>query len=82
MYRDKKGLHTSNDEDSGFGGAFLTEIVEYIADNFTPDELYSDETICEAARDHMEDFYDPEDVFESDKLSAWATENGYVLAEA
>lgn len=67
-------------ENTKFGEAFLQEIVDWIAEHFTPDDVFLREEIVQDVRDGCYS-YSPEDLFEYDALCLWAEQNGFYHPE-
>jgi len=51
----------------------LQDIIEWIKDYIEIGEIYSDTEI----KEHVNDTYAPEDMFNEEDLSIWAKENGF-----
>lgn len=65
---------TSTYEDKEFGAHFLEDIIDYIAGNFEPDDVYTEDTL----KGYVSENFDPDDVFSNEKLIMWAENNGFV----
>jgi hypothetical protein len=51
----------------------LEAAIEHIRDNFSPDEVFSEDALVEYVKDNKL----PIDVFEEHTLESWAESNGY-----
>ena len=69
--------NVSGHDESKFGGWFLKDIVEWVASEFEPGDVYSEDVLKEYVREN----YEPEDVFKDSDLEYWAESNSYVLEE-
>jgi hypothetical protein len=56
-----------------FSSQFLLDILDYVAAQFEPKDIYEFEDLKEWVQN-----YPPEDVFDESDLDEWAKENGYV----
>jgi hypothetical protein len=80
-----------------FGAAFLPDILEHIASNMDPDDVFEPETLKKWVRDTFDpdevfgarkvddwvrDNRSPEDVFSASALEEWAESNGYTKEPA
>ena len=66
--------YTSRLEKGAFGDAFLDKILDYITDEYAPDEVFGEDVI----KDWIIDSLNPEDVFDTEALTKWALDNGFV----
>lgn len=65
-------------DDKKFGMEFLDDIVAWITNHFSADEIYQPDAIKEAI-DNLN--WGPEDVFTEAQLEMWAEENDYIREE-
>jgi hypothetical protein len=88
-------MRTTERDRNLFGAAFLDDVIdviEYIADNFDPGEVFEPETLKEWVRDTfspdevfggrkvddwVRDSRNPDDVFSTSQLEEWAEADGY-----
>ena len=66
--------YTTDNEDKQFGNFFLGDIINYVADNFNPSEVFGDDEL----KEWIADSYEPDEVVNADRLKEWALNNGYV----
>ena len=64
-------------QDQKFGSAFLEEILNWIAENLDPEEVFGVEPLREWTATNLE----PGEVYTLKTLSDWAESNGYVKGE-
>lgn len=69
---------TSSFDDKEFGANFLENIIDWIIDHFSADEIYTPDGIKEAI-DNLN--WDPEDAFTEAQLETWAEDNDYIKEE-
>lgn len=65
-------IYTSMSDDKEFGTYFLQDILEWVKERFSPEEIYEDDTL----KDYVSGNFDPEDVYDKDVLKEWAVESG------
>lgn len=62
---------TSSDDDRKFGEHFLCDIIEWIAENFEPTDVFKED----ALKEWIQESWDPDDVFDWDVLKELVREN-------
>lgn len=67
----------TRDETLHFGNDFLSDILEHIANNYTPQELYGDRLLNFVVGE-----FEPEDVCKEQQLIKWAEYNDYVKGQS
>lgn len=65
---------TTHLQEERFGISFFGDIVEYVADNLTIDEVYNKEQI----KEFFENWAEDHGYLSEDGLDDWAIDNGYV----
>ena len=69
--------YTTDNEDKQFGNFFLADVINYIVDNFEPDDVFGEDLLKEWIVNSL----DPAELYTTDQLREWALDNGYVEDE-
>ena len=69
---------TSSYSDKEFGANFLENIVDWITEHFSADEIYTPTGIKEAVANLN---WDPDDIFTEIELETWLLDNDWVKEE-
>ena len=64
----------SDRDEKQFGLTYYGELIEYIANDLDPDQVFSSDVLIEWAHDQG-----IEKIFDDKELENWAEDNGYVL---
>lgn len=64
-------MRISETVEKKFGREFALEVIQWVAQNLMPSEVFDDKELKEWARDQL-----PEDIFDKKDLIEWAQNNG------
>lgn len=70
---------TTVSQDRAFGDRFFEDIVNWIANNLRPEDIFEEDALVKWARNYLGDTdVTPDQVFSEYRLELWAKENGWV----